>query len=78
MGKMRACIIHIVLTRWCNHFLPLLKERCFETISGIERVGLVPRHELLHGFQNDTQLEKKEYMHDYHHMEQIYTCVQGP
>ena len=40
-----------------DHLLPLLEERGFEAVPGVERVRLVPGHELLHRLQDDTQLQ---------------------
>lgn len=45
-------------TRWCHHPLPFLEEASLEAVSGAEAVCLVPGHQLLHGFQNNTQLEE--------------------
>ena len=42
-----------------DHLLPLLEERGFEAVPGVERVRLVPGHELLHRLQDDTQLQKE-------------------
>lgn len=46
----------IYVTWWGHHSLPLLEEACLETVPRAEIVGLVPRHEFLHGLQDDTQL----------------------
>ena len=40
------------------HFLPLLEECGFEAVPGVERVRLVPGHELLHRLQDDAQLQE--------------------
>ena len=39
-----------------HHALPFLEEGGFETVAGVEAIGLVARHQLLHGLQDDTQL----------------------
>lgn len=41
------------ITRRCDHSLPLLEEGRFEAVARTEGVRLVPRHELLHGLQDD-------------------------
>ena len=45
------------LTWWGYHSLPFLEQACLETVPRTEVVGLVPWHELLHGLQDDTQLQ---------------------
>ena len=47
------------LTRRGNHPLPLLEQRCLETVAGAQRICFVARHQLLHWLQNDTQLYKR-------------------
>ena len=44
-------------TRRGNHFLPFLKQGRFKTVSWIEGVGFMSRHQLLHWLKNHTQLE---------------------
>jgi hypothetical protein len=44
------------LTRRGNHPLPLLEQRCFETVPGAECVCFMAGHQLLHWLQNYTQL----------------------
>ena len=46
-----------------DHLLPLLEERGFEAVPGVERVRLVPGHQLLHGLQDDTQLQREGVKH---------------
>ena len=47
------------LTRRGNHPLPLLEQRCLETVPGAQRIRFMARHQLLHWLQNDTQLQKR-------------------
>lgn len=52
---MSACC----LPTWrCHHPLPFLEEAGLEAVSGAEAVCLVSGHQLLHGLQNNTQLEE--------------------
>ena len=53
----------IVHTWRCYHFLPLLKQCCFQTVSWAERISFMSRHELLHWFQDYTQLKSKQTNH---------------
>lgn len=48
--------INRILTRGCYHALPLLEKAGLEAVSGAEAVGLVARHELLHGLEDHTEL----------------------
>lgn len=49
------------VTSWgSHHSLPFLEQACLQTVPGAEAVGLVTRHELLHGLQDDTQPEVVE------------------
>lgn len=53
-----------ILHTWrCYHFLPLLKQCCFQTVSWAERISFMSRHELLHWFQDYTQLKSKQTNH---------------
>jgi hypothetical protein len=47
------------LTRRGNHPLPLLEQRCFETVARAECIRFMARHQLLHWFQNYTQLYRQ-------------------
>ena len=53
----------ILHTGRCYHFLPLLKQCCFQTVSWAERISFMSRHELLHWFQDYTQLKSKQTNH---------------
>ena len=51
-------VCHSFFTWRRDHLLPLLEERGFEAVPGVERVRLVPGHELLHRLQDDAQLQE--------------------
>ena len=48
------------LTRGRHHALPLLEERRLEAVARTEAVRLVARHQLLHWFQDHTQLKQRK------------------
>ncbi len=49
----------LTFTRRRDHLLPLLKECGLEAVPRVEGVGLVTGHQLLHRFQDDTQLRRE-------------------
>lgn len=50
-------VIRRQLTRGRHHALPFLEEGRLQTVAGVQAIGLVPWHELLHGLQNHAQLK---------------------
>ena len=52
-------VLHCLVPTFTNgshHALPFLEERGLETVARVEAIGLVTRHQLLHGLQDHTQL----------------------
>ena len=46
-----------IFTWRSDHLLPFLKESCFKTVSWIEGISFMSRHQFLHWLKNDTQLK---------------------